>query len=350
MRRGRSSALANPVLVGAVTLLIVNVATVLAWVANRGLPFVPTHEVKIELPNGANLLPGNEVRGGGFRIGIVSDMDAVMLPGDQGVGAVATLKIDAKQKDIPIDSRVIIRPRSVLGLKYVELQRGDSETLLREGDTLPASRASIPVELDEFQNIFDENTREGVRKNLGGFGVAFAGRGASLNRAITEAPRFLEHLQPVMTVLAAPETNIAALLQRALRLHPHRRTRGRSLRARLHRRRRYVRGLVALPGAAGRHDRAFRAHDGRRDLVAAHPAPVPRVPARHVRRARGRGTRAAAHAAAHHPGAARRHPRAAALARRSTTSCATPSVRWSGCSCRPAPASPCAGSATRRTS
>ena len=209
MRRGgRGSAFANPVLVGAVTLLVVNVATVLAWFANRGLPFVPTQEVRIELPNGANLLPGNEVREGGFRIGIVSDMEAVMLPGDQGVGAVATLKIDAKQKGIPVDSEVVIRPRSVLGLKYVELERGDSERLLREGDTLPVDAASIPVELDEFQNIFDEETREGVRKNLGGFGPAFAGRGESLNRTIAEAPRFLRHLQPVMTVLAAPETDV----------------------------------------------------------------------------------------------------------------------------------------------
>ncbi|MEJ7893753.1 MAG: MlaD family protein [Solirubrobacteraceae bacterium] len=208
-RRNGSSVIANPVLVGAVTLLVVSVATVLAWFAGRGLPFVPTQEIKIELPNGANLLPGNEVREGGFRIGIVSDMDAVMLPGDGGVGALATLKIDAKQKGIPADTRIIIRPRSVLGLKYVELQRGDSERILAEGDTLPAAAASIPVELDQFQNIFDEDTREGIEKNLGGFGPAFAGRGASLNRTITEAPRLLEHLQPVMTVLADPDTNTA---------------------------------------------------------------------------------------------------------------------------------------------
>ncbi|MEA2126614.1 MAG: phospholipid/cholesterol/gamma-HCH transport system substrate-binding protein [Solirubrobacteraceae bacterium] len=207
MRRHRGSVIANPVLVGAVTLLVVNVATVLAWFANRGLPFVPTQEVKIELPNGANLLPGNEVREGGFRIGIVSDMDAVMLRGGR-VGAVATLKIDAKQKGVPVDSRIVIRPRSVLGLKYVELHRGDAERDLREGDTLPVSRASIPVELDEFQNMFDDFTRTGIQRNLGGFGIAFASRGASLNRTISEAPRFLGHLEPVMHVLADRDTQI----------------------------------------------------------------------------------------------------------------------------------------------
>jgi ABC-type transporter Mla subunit MlaD len=207
MRRGHGSAFANPVLVGAVTLLVVNVATVLAWYANNGLPFVPTQEVRVELPNGANLLPGNEVREGGFRIGIVSDMDAVPLRGGR-VGAVATLKIDNKQKGIPVDSRVVIRPRSVLGLKYVELHRGSAERKLREGDTLPVQRASIPVELDEFQNMFDARTRTGIQRNLGGFGTAFAARGASLNRTISLAPRFLRHLQPVMHVLAEPDTEL----------------------------------------------------------------------------------------------------------------------------------------------
>lgn len=207
-RRHRGSVLANPTLVGAVTLLVVNVATILAWSANRGLPFVPTQEVKIELANGANLLAGNEVREGGFRIGIVSDVEAVMLPGDRGVGAVATLKIDEKQKGIPVDSRAVIRPRSVLGLKYVELQRGTSDRRLLEGATLPVSQTSFPVELDQFQNMFDERTRVGIQRNLGGFGAAFAGRGPSLNRTIGEAPRFLAHLEPVMATLAAPDTNL----------------------------------------------------------------------------------------------------------------------------------------------
>ena len=206
-RRRGGSVFAHPLMVGAVTLLVVNVATVLAWFANRGLPFVPTEEIRIEMTNGANLLPGNEVREGGYRIGIVSDMDAVPLRNGK-VGARAELKIDQKQGGIPVDSRIVIRPRSVLGLKYVELQRGKSEKLLAEGDVLPVSRSSIPVELDEFQNIFDERTRRGVQRNLGGFGNAFAYRGSSLNRTIADAPRFLRHLQPVMHVLALRDTQL----------------------------------------------------------------------------------------------------------------------------------------------
>ena len=208
MRRGRgSSALASPVLVGAVTLLVVNVAVFLSYNANRGLPFVPTKQLRIELPNGANLLPGNEVREGGYRIGVVSKMRA--LPLREGkVGALATLKLDLKNSDIPVDSSIAIRPRSVLGLKYVEINRGRSKRNFADGDTLPVGRASIPVELDEFYGIFDEKTRAGARRNLRGFGDGLATRGPSLNRTIAEAPRFLRTLEPVMRNLSSSETNL----------------------------------------------------------------------------------------------------------------------------------------------
>ena len=67
----RASAAANPVLIGAVTVLVTTVAVFLAYNANNGLPFVPTTTVKAHVANGANLVKGNEVRSGGTRIGVV---------------------------------------------------------------------------------------------------------------------------------------------------------------------------------------------------------------------------------------------------------------------------------------
>src|ERR1700750_291241 len=72
--RGTASVVASPVLVGAVTVLIVIVGVYLAYNANKGLPFVPTYDVKAELPNGQKLIAGNEVRLGGFLVGVVSNM------------------------------------------------------------------------------------------------------------------------------------------------------------------------------------------------------------------------------------------------------------------------------------
>ena len=65
-RRPRASIVASPVLVGAVTALVVVVAVFLAYNANNGLPFVPTRQLNVLVSNGANLIKGNEVRSGGF--------------------------------------------------------------------------------------------------------------------------------------------------------------------------------------------------------------------------------------------------------------------------------------------
>src|SRR5947209_1747073 len=105
MRRSQQSAWANPVLVGAVTVLAVMVAVFLAYNANQGLPFVPTKQVKIDIADGSNLVVGNDVREGGFRIGLVSSMKPVELSSGQ-VGAQLTLQLDQANGNVPRDSTV----------------------------------------------------------------------------------------------------------------------------------------------------------------------------------------------------------------------------------------------------
>ena len=73
-RRGTASLVASPVLVGAVTVLISIIAVFIAYNANKGLPFVPTYDLKAELPSGGKLVKGNEVRSGGFRVGVVDEI------------------------------------------------------------------------------------------------------------------------------------------------------------------------------------------------------------------------------------------------------------------------------------
>ncbi len=207
MRKAGSGVASNPVLVGGVTVLVVIVAIFLSYNANQGLPFVPTTQLKVRVPNGANLVPGNEIRSGGSRIGVVDDMKPV-LTRDGKVEAELMLKLDKRIGDVPADSTFRIRPRSALGLKYLELQEGRSDKAFENGDTVPAGQASASTDIDEVLKMFDEPTREASQENLRGFGDAFAGRGVSLGRTIEELPDLLEHLQPVMTNLSDPETDL----------------------------------------------------------------------------------------------------------------------------------------------
>jgi len=206
-RSNTPSIVANPVLVGAVTVLIVVVAVFLAYNANNGLPFVPTRALNVQLANGANLVPGNEVRSGGFRVGVVEDMKPIALPDDK-TGALLKLKLDSKVGEIPADSTIVVRPRSALGLKYVELNLGKDARKIADGGTLPVTATSASTELDEVLSTFDEPTRAAGQVNLQSFGDAFTGRGAGLNDTLRAAPQLLQRLERVTRNLNDPRTKL----------------------------------------------------------------------------------------------------------------------------------------------
>ena len=212
MRRTRTSVLANPVLVGAVTLLVTIVAVFLAYNANNGLPFVPTTELHVQLEDGSNVVKGNEVRTGGFRVGVVTAVEPVPL-GQGETGADVTLKLDKKAGDVPVDSRAVVRNRSALGLKYIDLQLGSADQTYTAGDTMPVRQTQTPVELDDLFNTFDEETREAQRVNLIGFGDGLAFRGPDLSRTIEELPRLFGHLEPVARMLADPATDLRGFFE-----------------------------------------------------------------------------------------------------------------------------------------
>ena len=103
---GRRQLAASPVLIGAVTILIAIVAVFISYSANQGLPFVPTYRLKVEMPNGAKLVPGNEVRAGGFRVGIVEKITSgrKQVNGTERSIALLDLKLDRDIEPLSRDS------------------------------------------------------------------------------------------------------------------------------------------------------------------------------------------------------------------------------------------------------
>ena len=161
-RRRGASMFGSPVLVGAITLLVAIVAVFLSYNANSGLPFVPTYDLRAEFSNAANLVVGNDVRIGGQRVGTVSEITPIPGEGDEAPTAEIELKLEEQVDPLPVDSTMIIRPRSALGLKYIEITPGESEEGFAAGDTIPAEQAKPePVEIDEVFNTFDVKARRG---------------------------------------------------------------------------------------------------------------------------------------------------------------------------------------------
>ncbi|MDX6665174.1 MAG: phospholipid/cholesterol/gamma-HCH transport system substrate-binding protein [Solirubrobacteraceae bacterium] len=211
--RNRQSVVSNPVLIGAATTLVVIVAVFLAYNANNGLPFVPTYSLKVNVPSAAQLVRGNEVRVGGTRVGVIDEIVPITHK-NGSVTAQLALKLDTTVKPMPVDSTVLVRPRSALGLKYVEITKGTSKKGFPDGSVVPLSAARPhPVEFDEVLSTFDTKTRAASRVNLENFGNAFAGRGLDLNLAIEAFNPLLRNLTPVMTNLSDPRTRLVQFVQ-----------------------------------------------------------------------------------------------------------------------------------------
>lgn len=211
-RRSSRSVLSEPLLIGAVTLLVAVTAVFLSYGANNGLPGVPTTRLLLDTPTAGHLGKNAGVKLGGTLIGRVASMEAV--PHAHGPAtARLELKVDAQQK-LPVDSTFRVRPVSNTGQDIVEVTRGHASRLLTDGMRIPARQvARDTVYLDEFFGTFTPRAREGIRQGVAGYAAGLAGRGASLNAALARLPKLLTDLAPAMRNLASPRTQLGPAIR-----------------------------------------------------------------------------------------------------------------------------------------
>ncbi|MCK9248116.1 MAG: MlaD family protein [Solirubrobacteraceae bacterium] len=212
MNRRSSSLVANPVLIGAATVLLALVATVLSYNANSGLPFVRTYDLHAEVEDAKQLVTGNDVRIGGKRVGAVTAITPTS-DRDGRPRARITLQLDLEVAELPADSRLRIRPRGVIGAKFVDLVPGRARRTLPSGATVPVAQTSAAVDLQELADVFDDATRRGVRRVTQELSDGLAGRGVGLNRTFADLPDTARRAEAVLAVLADPATDLAGFLR-----------------------------------------------------------------------------------------------------------------------------------------
>src|SRR6185312_16349284 len=103
MRRSRprdSGVLSNPILIGALTVLVAIIAVTLAYQANNGLPFVPRYTLYLQLSNGAEVTRNVEVHMGGALVGTVTKVDPARDAAGQPI-ALLTLKLNKDVEPLP---------------------------------------------------------------------------------------------------------------------------------------------------------------------------------------------------------------------------------------------------------
>jgi phospholipid/cholesterol/gamma-HCH transport system substrate-binding protein len=195
------------------------------------------YEVRAMFDNASFLVPGEEVRIAGARVGEVAEVDVtrpgetVSLengPGDEPGKAAVVLRIDDPGfQDFREDASCLIQPQSLLGEKFVgcrptqprapgteppppleeigEDQPGEGQLLL------PLENNGKAVDLDLVNNIMREPYADRFRLILNDLGAGFAARGDELEEIVERSNPALRQTNRVLEILAAQNRALAEL-------------------------------------------------------------------------------------------------------------------------------------------
>ena len=158
--------------------------------ASVGIGGSASHSMQIDFPSADGLVAGSDVLEAGAKVGYIQSIEPT-----QSNSALVTVAIDGAHWPVHSGATADIRPKSLLGEKYVDLHDGPASAPEYDTSrTLQASANADPVELDQFINSLDPATRTAVRVLLDDLGAGVAGRGQDLNAAIAAGKADLANL------------------------------------------------------------------------------------------------------------------------------------------------------------
>jgi phospholipid/cholesterol/gamma-HCH transport system substrate-binding protein len=171
----------NPVRFGIIVLVII--AIVVFFGFTKHIPFKQGFRIKAVFSSAINIRPKSPVRIAGVAVGKVV---SIQRQGDTGV---VTMEITNAGLPIHADATVKIRPRIFLeGNFFVDLQPGSpSAKTVSSGYTIPITRTSDPVQLDQVLTALNSDTRANLQDFLIGYGDALTRKPTAADNAIQDA-------------------------------------------------------------------------------------------------------------------------------------------------------------------
>ena len=136
---------ANQLLIGAVAIALIAGGSAFALLLQGGL-FTSTYHVRAIFSDAAGIVPGDQVTVAGLKAGTVKGMEI------EGGHVTIDLAVNTGI-DLPADSSANISVQTLLGKETVELRGGSERRLLQDGDTIPLSRTTTPVDITELNDI-----------------------------------------------------------------------------------------------------------------------------------------------------------------------------------------------------
>jgi ABC-type transporter Mla subunit MlaD len=182
-----------------------------------------TYTVRAIFDDAANIIPGENVKIDGVKVGTVGSV----TPTPQAKAAVVLNITKPGFKDFRNDASCTIRPQALIGEKFVDClptqPRVEGTPLppslkkIRQGQEgagqwlLPVENTHSPVDADLLTDINRLPERQRLTIIVNELGAGLAGRGSDLNVVIRRANPALQELDRVLAILASENTVLAKL-------------------------------------------------------------------------------------------------------------------------------------------
>ncbi len=162
----------SPLRAGLIAVVLVVITTFLAF--SKSLPWREPFEFKAVFESAANIRLDSPVRIAGVEIGQVTNVDHM----EDSDLAVVTMEVNEDALPIHEDTTLKIRPRLFLeGNFFVDMTAGTpARPKLEDGDTVPVTQTSYPVQLDHILTTLQKDTRRDLQRLLEGFGTGLVHR------------------------------------------------------------------------------------------------------------------------------------------------------------------------------
>jgi ABC-type transporter Mla subunit MlaD len=170
-KSGRFGWRPSNVTIAIIFILIFTIGPYLAF--TKHVPFTSHgYEVKATFSNSANIATNSPVRVAGVDVG------KVISTSRDGDNTTVTFTVDSSGQPIHDDAFAAIRPRIFLeGNFFVELDPGSpSAPEMDSGDTIPVSRTSTAVQIDEVLSALQSPVRADLGRLLEGYGKALTNK------------------------------------------------------------------------------------------------------------------------------------------------------------------------------
>jgi ABC-type transporter Mla subunit MlaD len=161
----------------------------------------PTHRVDAVFDSTANLIPGQDVKIAGARVGSVGDIELT-----EERKARVEMEVEEGFAPFRADAECTIRPQSLIGEKFIQCHPGTADRPpLEEGEdgapTVPLEQTHSPVDLDLVFAALRQPYSQRLAIILNELGTGLAGRAEDLDAAIRRANPALQEVNDVLRIL-----------------------------------------------------------------------------------------------------------------------------------------------------